>query len=259
MNLSPENKELELDSKYTFSRERTVVLEIGNYISVAYAGMLLAEQGYDVYKVIHPTKKDPILDLKHGQELWDWINHGKKFLIAELPNGVPILTAVKPDIVIENVKQYTWEARWCNVMMELCLECDPRWVGLRDELGGRSFDVIAQARAFLNFSPRIPFYIGDTAAGLWMAFKATCSQDSGMFMLHQASILHKLVEGEMVVKANRARGHLPSTKTFWDKELFGANDRVAFAEYKGEVQTEPIRDADWRWENLKHKNGRIII
>ncbi len=92
-----------------------------------------------------------------------------------------------------------------------------------------------------------------------MAFKATCGQDSGMYMIYQASALYKLVEGEMVVKANRARRPLPPTETFWDNELFGANDRVAFAEYKGKVQTEPIRDADWRWENLKHKNGRIII
>jgi hypothetical protein len=241
-------------------RKRTVVLEMGNYISVAYAGMLLAEQGYDVYKVIHPTKKDPILQLRHGKELWDWINHGKKFIIAELPNGLPFLTAVKPDIVIENVRQATWQGRWCNIMAELCLHFDPRWVGLRDELGDKSFDVIAQARAFLNFSPRAAFYLGDTAAGLWMAFKASCSNEGGMFMLHQASILHKLVEGEMVVKANRTRGHLPSTKTFWDKEIFGANDRVAFAEYKGEIISEPIRDHKWRWANLKHDGkGRIII
>jgi hypothetical protein len=52
------------------------VLEIGSYVSVAYAGMLLAEQGHTVEKWTQ-AGRDPILGLRSGDALWAWINHGK--------------------------------------------------------------------------------------------------------------------------------------------------------------------------------------
>jgi hypothetical protein len=52
------------------------ILELGNYVVPAYAGMILAEQGHAVTK--WTNGRDPILSLNRGDELWRWINHGKR-------------------------------------------------------------------------------------------------------------------------------------------------------------------------------------
>jgi hypothetical protein len=51
------------------------VLEIGNFVSVAYAGMVLAEQGAEVQK--WTNGRDPILGCRSGDALWEWIDYGK--------------------------------------------------------------------------------------------------------------------------------------------------------------------------------------
>jgi len=66
------------------------VLELGNYVVPAYAGMILAEQGHAVEK--WTNGKDPILDCHRGGELWAWINHGKRVVMRhprELPDALP--------------------------------------------------------------------------------------------------------------------------------------------------------------------------
>jgi hypothetical protein len=51
------------------------VLELGNFVVPAYAGMILAEQGASVEK--WTNDRDPILGCRSGIALWEWINHGK--------------------------------------------------------------------------------------------------------------------------------------------------------------------------------------
>ena len=66
------------------------VLELGNYVVPAYAGMILAEQGAEVQK--WTNGKDPILGCRSGADLWAWINHGKTLLdrpVASLPGDPP--------------------------------------------------------------------------------------------------------------------------------------------------------------------------
>ena len=67
------------------------VLELGNFVVPAYAGMILAEQGADVQK--WTNGKDPILGCRSGADLWSWINHDKTLLnrpVASLPGDPPL-------------------------------------------------------------------------------------------------------------------------------------------------------------------------
>ena len=66
------------------------------------------------------------------------------------------------------------------------------WVSMRSEVGERSFDLIAQARSTAADSGHIAFWLGDTAGGLWVAFKALAMHAAGRpghYILGQASCL----------------------------------------------------------------------
>lgn len=225
------------------------VLELGSYVAPAYAGMVLAEQGHDVTKW---TLADPIHDLKRGDELWEWINHGKT-LHAVHAQTVRRLAPGQFDIVIDNVRAETWE-RWGVDPAEEAERLGVTWVSLRADDDGRSFDVIAQARAWGDIG-HLPFYIGDTAAGLWLAFKALAAEP-GHHVIRQAACLAKLVEGELVVPADRD-GSIP-----WDDPAdyrFDAERGEAVVQFKGETIVEPARGAEWRAANLRHEAGRFVI
>lgn len=239
---------------------RLRVLEMGTFFVPAYAGMLLAEQGHQVTKIIHPSKPDPILTrCRHGQDLWDWVNWGKQLCRELLPDYLGSIEPGAYDVVLENIRQTTW-GRWLTKtsLAELAEAKGIRWIGVRDELGCRSFDNIAQARAFLEFSPRVNFYLGDTAVALFAAFKALADTAPGFFPIYQASSLFKLVEGEMVVGANHARPMLSPQDDYW-AACHGCDEKGAFIRYRDEMIREPIRGHEWRWENLRHREGRIII
>lgn len=234
------------------------VLELGSYVSVAYAGMLLAEQGHEVEKWISPTREDPILGLKEGEKLWEWINYRKN--VHEVhAKGVTRLFNGEFDVVIDNVRSTTWQS-WGVDPHKEAIRIDCGWVSLRDEFDGRSFDVVAQARAWGDHSPALPFYLGDTAAGLFLAFKASNADRGWHSVIRQASCLAKLVEGELAVPIERKGGQTP-----WDEPgTYGMRSTetgpVAQVDYRGETIREPIRDARWRWEHLDHNGkGRINI
>src|SRR6202042_2619209 len=89
------------------------ILELGNYVVVGYAGMILAEQGHAVVK--WTNDRDPILSLNRGDELWRWINHGKRLegrhpgiLAADWDQ---VFWLEPPDIVLDNLRPETL-ARW---------------------------------------------------------------------------------------------------------------------------------------------------
>lgn len=229
------------------------VLEIGSYISVAYAGMLLAEQGHQVEKWHAPHRADPVQGLRRGDELWAWINHGKT-LHAHHATEVTELPAGSVDLVIDNVRAASW-ARWEVDPAEQAERLGVTWVSMRDDFDGRSFDAIAQARAWMDHAPYLPFYLGDTAAGLWLAFKAATAP-VGHHVLRQAAVLAKLVEGELVVDVQRG-GDTPP----WDEPgTYGADRQTgAVVNFRGERITEPVRDAAWRKRHLRHDGGRIIV
>lgn len=232
-------------------------LELGSYVSVAYAGMVLAEQGHEVIKWT-AERPDPILGLHRGAELWDWINHGKKLATRHASQVVhltsPMIVPKLFDVVLDNIRASTWESWGVDPAVE-AKRLDVTWVSLRDDFDGRSFDAYAQARAWGDHVGYIPTYIGDTTAGLWMAFKALAAP-SGHHVLRQAACLAKLVEGEGVVTAERD-GVAPP----WDEPgTYGpAQDGVGVI-FREEAHVEPFRDEQWRRDNLRHDGtGRYVV
>lgn len=145
------------------------VLELGSYVIPGFAGMVLAEQGHDVVK--WHNGKDPILGLQQGESLWQWINHGK--LLQEKPaqSLLGLHPASWPDVVIENFRPSTLD-RWEIDPAVLAEKMHCVWVSMRSEVGEVSFDLLAQCRSWLEYGAYLPFYVGDTTGGLWMAFKA---------------------------------------------------------------------------------------
>jgi len=149
------------------------VLELGNYVVPAYAGMLLAEQGHEVRKWVNG--RDPILGLNRGEELWAWLNHGKT---VEERHPRDLSDCDWPECVIDNFRPETL-ARWGLDPAEIAKERGIVWVSMRSESGDRSFDLIAQARSWMEFAPWVPFWAGDTIGGLWLAFKAMTVRTPG--------------------------------------------------------------------------------
>jgi len=228
------------------------VLELGNYIIPAYAGMVLAEQGHDVEKWVL-SSTDPIHGLKDGEKLWQWINAGKRLVERHVSD---VTTHLPPDvdIVIDNLRPSTLR-RFGIDPARLASSHGLRWVSMRSEQGEVSFDIIAQARAWRRFSPWVPFYIGDTAAGLWLAFKALAAPTPGHFVLGHASCLAKLVEGELVCDVERDARSVP-----WDRDAYGLDEQGrACVQYRGQTYIEPPRSRAWQWDNLWHRAGRMVI
>jgi hypothetical protein len=230
------------------------VLELGNFVVPAYAGMILAEQGAIVEK--WTNGKDPILSCRSGAELWTWINHGKTLVnrpVASLPGDPPSV-----DIVIDNFRPSTL-AGWGVDPVSLSQRHGWVWVSMRSEVGERSFDLIAQARSIREYGPHVPFWLGDTAGGLWMAFKALAMHVSGKpghYVLGQASVLQKLVEGELLVERPEP---LPGNVVPWDPDPYFMDEMKAVVEYKGEKIEEPVRSREWKWANLWHDGGRMRV
>ncbi|MFC4336838.1 CoA transferase [Salininema proteolyticum] len=235
------------------------VLELGSYILPAYAGMVLAEQGARVVKWTHPDgAADPVQRLRRGDELWTWINHGKTLTprhvreVADLPPG-------SFDVVIDNIRDSAWK-KWGIDPAEQARRLSLPWVSMRDEFDGRSFDAVTQARAWMEHVPYLPFYIGDTAGGLWAAFKAlslTAGSQTGHHILRQSSCLAKLIEGELVVVEPRDQAPPWDPPGTYGADDDGAATRVVF---RGTEVVEPVRDTAWKRRHLNHDgNGRIII
>jgi len=222
-----------------------IVLELGQYVAPAYAGMVLAEQGHCVEKWYQ--QNDPVLGLHNGKQLWKWLQYGKVLQerhsreVVNIPKG-------RFDVIIDNHRADAWQ-RWGIDPAEVAEALDVVWVSLRADDDERSFDVIAQARAWGDRG-MLPFYIGDTAAGLWLAFKAVATRSSGHYVIRQAAALAKLVEGELVVDRSQP----------WDAPgTYGFDEYGAYVEYRGERIVEPYRDDDWRRKHLEHDDGRFRV
>ncbi len=227
------------------------ILEIGNYLAPAYAGMILSEQGHYVEK--WHIGNDPILSLNHGDQLWEWVNHGKTVINKDI-QSIGNLINGDFDGIIDNFLPSTLQ-KWGINPIEISNRLNLRWVSLRSEDEQRGFDIIAQSRSWMEYADWIPFYVGDTTAGLWLAFKLLSGQEKGHFVIGQASCLQKLVEGELTLNIPRNK-QIP-----WDNELYGFNRDKQQSEviYKGQLLVEPVRGFSWKWRNLWHNNGRIKI
>lgn len=234
------------------------VLELGGYISVGFAGMVLAEQGHTVTKWTL-KERDPIFTCDRAEEIWTWL-HGGKVIVAQHAKSAAGLRPGQFDAVIDNIRAATWES-WGVDRSQVARRCGMPWVALEDELGHRSFDAIAQARSWMEYGPYLPIWAGDTTAGLWMAFKALSARGYGrLYRLGQASLMQKLVEGELVIPREPGKLERPA----WDRDIYGPWVRAgqvegAEVEFKGELYQEPIRDRDWKLRNLRHRNGRILV
>lgn len=238
------------------------VLELGNYVVPAYAGMILAEQGARVVKWVNG--RDPILGLKHGDRLWQWINDRKTlwYLSPELLYSTPDWLN-EFDIVLDNFRPETLE-RWGIDPKELANKYDLVWCSMRSEVPGRSFDLLAQARSTMEFAPWAPYWIGDTAGGLWLAFKTLAmyaAENCGHYTIGQASVLRKLVEGELTMPdVDRSGDSIPWEVEPYRVETDDDGNRTAVVQYKGDEQREPVRDIEWQLANLWHDGtGRIMV
>jgi hypothetical protein len=238
------------------------ILELGSYVAPAYAGMVLAEQGHYVEK--WTNGRDPILSLRRGDELWAWVNHGKNVIhrdAREVPEA--LFDALNEmggfHIVLDNFTPSALERLGLDPEA-LAREHELVWVSLRSEVGERSFDLVAQARSWREYSPHVPFFVGDTCAGLWMAFKALAAQTPGHYVLGQATVMQKLVEGELVVDVSRESPHgRGAIANPWDMDEYrDAGDHVRVA-HKGVLHLEPVRDRSWKLEHLWHDHGRMRV
>lgn len=242
------------------------VLELGSYVAPAYAGMILAEQGHEVVKWVKPDA-DPILGLRDGDALWEWINHGKR--VVDMDARLVAAGAEEFDVVIDNIRADTW-ARWGVDPEHVATSLGLPWVSLRDDFDGRGFDAVAQARAWGDHVGYVPTYIGDTSAGLWLAFKALSMAqqgETGHRVLHQGACLAKLIEGEGVVTPSRPRSRANRWTPPWDEPgTYGRETGASYWEpgtvvqFKGETIREPFRDEAWRRAHLRHDgSGRYVI
>jgi len=227
------------------------VLEIGSCLSVAYAGMLLAEQGHRVDKWLRADGGDPVLDLDDGEALWRWLCH-RKILTVRHARQVADLEPGSVDVVIDNLRWSAW-AGWGVSPRAQAERLGARWVSLRDDFDGRSFDAVAQARAWGEHLGCVPAYLGDTAAGLWLAFKATAGGEPGHYVLRHAALLAKLVEGELAAAPRREGASAPGR--------YGLNDARDGVRvwYRGGWVTEPLRGERWRRTHLGHDAGRYRV
>lgn len=223
------------------------ILELGTNIAPAYAGMILAEQGHQVTKW---TTDDPLAHQSHGRQLWDWLNHAKQVT----PRHVMDLADLDPgtfDGVVDNFRAASW-VKWGLDPAEIAERWRVPWVSMRADDDGRSFDVIAQARAWGDITPPVPFYLGDTAFGLWAAFKLL-AMSPGHAVIRHATCLAKLVDGEAFLE----RGHEPYP---WKQPgTYGWDGEHAFTIYHGERIEEPLRTVEWRRANLRHSGGRYSV
>ena len=238
------------------------VLEVGNYLAIAYAGMVLAEQGHEVIKWYSP--KDPLLDLNQGEELWSWLNAGKELIECHASQVNHWVQGSRPfDVVIDNFRPQAWE-KWGVNLQHVANQHGIVWVSLRADVGDRSVDMVAQARSWLEYSPWIPFYLGDTCAGLWLAFKAAACDRPGHYSIGQASCLQKLVEGELMIDVPRhprwqPENHLKQHPLDPDTYYFDGDRGETAIDYRGHMMREPVRDRGWKLKHLWHQDGRIVI
>jgi hypothetical protein len=92
-----------------------------------------------------------------------------------------------------------------------------------------------------------------------MAFKALAMHTAGKpghYVLGQASVLQKLVEGELMVERPAP---LPGNVVPWDPDPYFMTDEMAVVEYKGERIEEPTRSREWKLANLWHVSGKMRV
>lgn len=239
---------------------QTNVLELGNFISVAYAGMVLAEQGYRVEKWTAEPGRDPLFTLHRGEDLWHWLNDKKRAVIEQpiTKDALEDWLCQRPDgMILDNIRASTWE-RWgiCPELIAHDFFC--RWVSIRPDVGEYGFDPVAQCQAIREYGPQIPWYIGDTAAGLWAAFKLIAGQESGHFVVWQSSVLAKLVEGELMFEDLDWSGPVSPFSKGTTYEVNADGVRLSYRDKF--VVEEPIRNRAWKLAHLHHDGtGRLVV
>jgi hypothetical protein len=226
------------------------VLEIGLGLPVAYAGMVLAEQGVGVERWLSPKMDDP---LQTDELVWWWAMHGKE-LVSCHARMVATLQPRSVDAVIDNLRPATW-AGWEIDREAIARRLGIPWVSLEDDLGYRSTGAIALARSWLEKGNTVPPELAETAAGLWMAFKTLASRTRpGLHRLGHGSVMQKLVPAEMLLgKPGRVRSVLDP----WmirEGQIAGAQ-----SEWRGERLFEMTRDLEWKRSHLRSRAGRITI
>lgn len=229
------------------------ILELGSSIAPAHAGLCLADAGMTVEK--WAAGGDPMQRLRDGHRLWEFYTRDKT-LVARHSASIVDVERGRYDGIIDNHTARFWERHQVDPAEQADRLCIP-WVSIVSDLPdthlGRSFDVIAQARAF-GIPERIPFFIGDTAAGLVAAFTLAS-------MLAQFQLEHRLVPQAAALASLREGGlDCRPPDGGWDHpNSYYLNDQGAVVIYRDGPIVEPLRDDMWRRRHLSHRGGRFQL
>jgi hypothetical protein len=170
-----------------------ITLEIGQGLALAYAGMLLAEQGHRVTKYAPPreTAGDPVHSMEDGDLLWQWVNHGKQLVDvypqALTDEGFWRQPAGRPQIVLEDVDADELKRIGLDPA-KLARDRGVVWVSIRSEV--RDMPELQAEHA----------WCAETLPGLLAAFKAVASLGRpGYYPIGRASAFAKLTPGELTI------------------------------------------------------------
>ncbi len=223
------------------------VLEIGKYIAPAYAGMLLAEAGLDVTRVVSPD--DPLYELDCADAFDAWLNARKTIVRADRAltraDVAQYMREYDCDVVVSNLRRLRNGISACT------------WVHIVPVHVERSFDIIAQAQAWGDFAGMLRCYVGDTIAGLWAAYVVLAHVGRHVYVeIPHAAALVRLVEGELMSPLAERR---QCERRGFDGDVYDADDAGAVVVYRGREYREPYRDLAWRRAHLPHVDGRIVF
>ncbi len=228
------------------------VIEVGLGLPVAFAGMVLAEQGIEVHKWLKPGGHDPLFDRELA---WWWSAHGKDLI----PRHGRELATLRPGDcqgIIDNLRDDTWQA-WGVDRAAVARRIGVPWVSLADDVGYRSTGAIAAARSWWAGGKALEPDIAETTAGLMMAFKLLAMRGRGRHCrLPFAAALQKMVPCELMQGKDRRRDEAPPIKPEWwaDGRLVGAK-----AEWRGELLSELVRDRAWKLRHMPTAAGRVTL
>jgi len=225
------------------------VLEIGLGLPVAFAGMVLAEQGHQVTRWLAPRHKDPLME---DELVWWWSMHGKELVGREAREAAGIKTGEFGG-VIDNLRVEAWD-RWGVDREAVARRVGIPWVSLVDDCGYRSTGAIASARSWWEPGQPISPDLAETTAGLMMAFKLLAAHSrSGLHRLGFAACLQKMVPAELML-GKRPRPVPLDPEWRSDGLLVGAR-----AEWRGELLTEVVRDREWKRRHMNTSSGRVRL
>ena len=222
--------------------------------SPAYAGMILAEQGHAVVK--WTNGKDPILSLNRGDELWAWINHGKRIedrhpeiagrRLGSRSSGPTRRTSSSttsgrpPSSAGASIP-----ARSPDGGLYGGSRCDPRSAIVPSMSSPRP-------APGSNTPPGCRSGRGTPSAACGWPSRRWPTGRRGISRSARRRACRSLSRGSWSSSGRRPTAAIP-----WEVDPYRVEGGEAIVEYKGTTYREPIRDRSWKLDHLWHDQGRI--